>query len=1022
MKHYLNKVKSLGLSLLFSMLTLWGFAQNSVVNGVVKDDAGDPIVGVSVIEKGTTNGTTTDPSGRFSITVRPGAVLEFSYIGYATQEVVPGSRSRIEVILGEDNTMVDDVVVIGYGTARKTDVTGSIASVGGEALREFPATNITYALQNRVAGVDMQQTSSQPGAVMQVRIRGTRSLNASNDPLIVLDGIPFMGSLSDINMGDIKSMDILKDASSTAIYGSRGANGVILITTNRGSEGTPASVTYNGYVGVKTVFSKYPMMKGEKYAEMRKLAGRFQNSLDESDDVDTDWQDLLYRNAIVTSHDVGISGGTRGGSYSFGGSWYRDEGLIPTQDYTRYALRGSFDQGVGKYFRFGLTTNNSYSVNNGSNIGIYNVLAMSPLANPYNADGSLKRAVALPNDNMFILTRDVVEGLKEKWLSEQQAFGTYNNFYAEVACPWVEGLKYRVNLGLNYRTTKGGAFTGRGVNNATDPNAPSSASLSHTETINWAVENLLSYDRTFKEKHHVNVVGMFSAEQTKYTRSYLAARDIPAEYFQYYNIGRAEAENITVDPGQWNYQLSALVSWMGRVMYSYDNRYMFMATVRADGSSRLAPGHRWHTYPAVSAGWNIAREAFMSDVKGVDLLKLRIGYGETSNQAVNPYSTLGTLSSRPYNFGSTFGTGYYVSSLPNPNLGWEYSSTWNFGLDFGFFDGRLSGTFEYYVMKTKDLLQQVSLPSSSGVGSYMANVGTSQNKGFEMTLNGKLIENRNGWNWDASFNLAVNRNKLTSLASGATRDEGNNWFVGYPIDALFDYVYDGLWQEGDPYMNILEPGGNVGMIKAKYYGDYNADGTPTRAIGPADRQVISLEPKFSGGLSTRVGYKGFDLNIITAFRYGGKLISTLHHPNGYLNMLSGRRGQVDVDYWTPENTDARYPKPGGMMSGDNPKYASTLGLFDASFWKVTNITLGYEFAGQRWMKSAGIKGLRLYVTLQNPFVISSSFHRETGLDPLTNSYGDENVAVTSGINHRFLTVGTNAPSTRNYLFGVNLTF
>ena len=1022
MKNTLYKVKSLGLSLLFSMLTLWSFAQTSIVKGTVKDEAGDPVIGVSVIEKGTTNGATTDANGRFTISVRPNAVLEFSYIGYATQEIRPGNRSEIEVTLAEDNTLVDDVVVIGYGTARKTDVTGSIASVAGEALREFPATNITYALQNRVAGVDMQQTSSQPGAVMQVRIRGTRSLNASNDPLIVLDGIPFMGNLSDINMGDIKSMDILKDASSTAIYGSRGANGVILITTNRGSEGTPATVAYNGYVGVKTVFSKYPMMQNDKYVEMRKLAGKFQNSLDESDDVNTDWQDLLYRNALVTSHDVGISGGTRGGSYSFGGSWYRDEGMIPTQDYTRYALRGSFDQGVGKYFRFGLTTNNSYSVNNGSNIGIYNMLAMSPIANPYNADGSLKRSVSLPNDNMYILTRDVVEGLKEKWLSEQQAFGTYNNFYAEVACPWVEGLKYRVNVGLNYRTTKGGAFTGRGVNNATDPNAPSSASLSHTETINWAVENLLSYDRTFKEKHHVNVVGMYSAEQTKYTRSYLAARDIPAEYFQYYNIGRAEAENITVDPGQWDYQLSALISWMGRFMYSYDNRYMFMATVRADGSSRLAPGHQWHTYPAVSAGWNIAREHFMDNAKNVDLLKIRVGYGETSNQAVNPYSTLGALSSRPYNFGSTFATGYYVSSLPNHNLGWEYSSTWNVGLDFGFFDGRLSGTFEYYIMKTKDLLQQVSLPSTSGVGSYMANVGTSQNKGFEMTLNGKLIENRNGWNWDASFNLAVNRNKLTSLASGAERDEGNNWFVGYPIDALFDYVYDGLWQEGDPYRDILEPGGNVGMIKAKYYGDYNADGTPVRAIGPDDRQVISLEPKFNGGLSTRVGYKGFELNVITAFRYGGKLISTLHHPNGYLNMLTGRRGQVDVDYWTPENTGARYPKPGGMMSGDNPKYASTLGLFDASYWKVTNITLGYEFAGKRWMKSAGIKGLRLYATIQNPFVISSSFHRETGLDPLTNSYGDENVAVTSGINHRFLTVGTNAPSTRNYLFGVNLTF
>lgn len=1013
--------RPLGLLLLLCLIPLCSIAQNITVKGIVKDNLGESVIGANVTEKGTTNGMITDLDGNFSLTVQKNATLVISYIGYVTQEIAIKGNTNLNIILKEDSKALEEVVVIGYGTARKSDVTGSIASVGGDKLQEMPSTNITYALQNRVAGVDMTQTSSQPGATMQIRIRGTRSLTASNDPLVVLDGIPFMGNLSDINPGDIKSMDILKDASSTAIYGSRGANGVILITTNRGAQGTPAKFTYNGYVGAKSVFSKYPMMDGPKYAEMRKYAGKFENSLDESDDMNTDWQDLLYRTGMVNSHDVSVAGGTNNGSYSFGAAYYKDQGVIPTQNYTRYSLRGSFDQGVGKYFRFGLTTNSNYNVTKGSNIDLYSVLNNTPLANPYNEDGSLKRTVKLNSqDENFVVTRDVVENLEDSWLNEKKGFGTYNNLFAEVQCPWVKGLKYRVNLGLNYRSTKGGVFTGEGINSST-ADTPSTASLEHTETTNWAIENLITYDRTFG-KHQLNIVGMYSAEETVYTKSHIAARDIPAEYLQYYNLGRAEG-TITVNPDNWDYQKSGLMSWMGRAMYTYDNRYMLMATVRADASSRLAKGHQWHTYPAVSAGWNIGQESFMDDLEWLDILKVRVGYGQTSNQAVAPYSTWGKLSTRPYNFGPTgYATGYYVSALPNYDLGWEYSSTWNFDLDFTLLGGRLSGTFEYYIQKTSNLLQSVNLPSTSGVSSYVGNVGKTENKGVEFTLNGTILDNHNGWTWDASINISANRNKLTELASGAERDEANNWFVGHPIDAIYDYEKIGLWQEGDPYLDILEPGGNVGMIKVKYTGEYNEDGTPVRQIGPDDRQIISMEPKFTGGFSTRVAYKGFDLNVITAFKCGGKLISTLHHSNGYLNMLTGRRGQVDVDYWTEENTNAKYPKPGGIQSGDNPKYGSTLGYFDASYWKVRNISLGYKFDEQKWLKNFGIQSLRAYVSIQNPFVICSPFHKETGLDPETNSYGNENVAVTSGIQKRFLTVGTNAPSTRNYLFGINLTF
>ncbi|MBD8983141.1 MAG: TonB-dependent receptor [Bacteroides cellulosilyticus] len=1010
--------KPLGLLFLMCLMPLCAFSQSITVKGIVKDATGETVIGASVVEKGTTNGVITGLDGDFTLQVQDNAVLVISYIGYVTQEIKVSGTAPINVTLKEDAKALEEVVVIGYGTARRSDVTGSIASVQGDKLREVPATNITYALQNRIAGVDMTQTSSQPGANLQIRIRGTRSLTASNDPLIVLDGIPFMGNLSDINPNDIKSMDILKDASSTAIYGSRGANGVILISTFKGTQGTPAKVSYNGYFGLKDVFAKYPMMNGPEFVELRKAAGLFTNSLDESDNMSTDWQDLIYQTGVVTSHDVSVQGGTNGGSYSFGTGYYHDEAVIPTQAYDRFSLRASFDQGIGKYLRVGVSTNTNYNITSGGQLGLYNVLSMSPIANPYNEDGTLKRTIKMPQDETWVMTKSVVEELDESWLNETKSLGTYNTMFAEIKAPWVEGLKYRINLGLNYRSSKGGVFTAEGVN-STNSTTPSTASLNHTETTNWAVEHMVTYDRTFAEKHQLNVVGMFSAEETVYTRSNMAGKDIPADYFQYYNIGRAEGE-ITVSPDNQNYQKSGLMSYMGRVMYSYDNRYMIMATIRSDASSRLAKGHQWHTYPAISLGWNIKKENFMKDVNVIDILKLRVGYGQTSNQAVDPYSTLGRLSTRPYNFGSDYSYGYYVSTLPNPNLGWEYSSTWNFGLDFTMLKGRLSGTIEYYVQKTNDLLLSVGLPATTGVGSYMGNIGKTQNKGIEFTLNGTILENHNGWTWEAGINLYANRNKLVSLASGQDRDEGNQWFVGHPIDAIYDYERIGLWQEGDPYLNILEPGGNVGMIKVKYTGEYNADGTPVRQIGPDDRQIMSMEPDFQGGFNTRVAYKGFDLSVIGAFKCGGTIISSLHSSNGYLNMLTGRRGQVKVDYWTPENTGAKYPKPGGAMSSDNPKYGTTLGYFDASYLKVRTITLGYNFEHMEWVKNLGVEKMRAYVTVQNPFVLFSPFKNESGLDPETNSNGDENVAV--GMLKRVPIIGTNSPSTRNYLFGINLTF
>jgi len=1032
-------IRPLSLLFLFFLFPLFAIAQTITVKGIVKDASGETLIGVSVKVVGTTNGSITDLSGAYEIKTSGNSKLSFSYIGYQTVLVDINGRTSINVSLKDEDKSLNEVVVVGYGTQRKEAVTGSVASVKGDVMREVPSANISKALQGRVAGVEMSQISSKPGAEMQIRIRGTRSLTASNDPLIVLDGLPFAGNISDINPSEIKSIEILKDASATAIYGSRGANGVILVTTNRGQMGQKAKITYTGYYGTSKVFSKFDMMNGDEFAAMRAIANVTAyktNTADEIAGTNTDWQGLFFKTGSVQSHDVGVSGGTERGSYTFGLGYYKEEGVVPLEGYNRISLRASLDQEISKSIRVGFTTNSNYNVTEAANSGgVYQVLQNDPLLNPYNADGTWKRTVDMPGDKgIWVYTRDIVEANKDRMLSQTKGFGSYNTAYGELKIPGIEGLKYRVNLGLNLRMSTGGGYTGTGINSTSETN-PSSAFVSNSLNTNWAVENLLTYDRTFAEKHQINAVAMYSAEETLYNRSRMTAKGVP-ENFQWYNLGMTDGER-SILPGDQQYQKSGLESYMGRVMYSYDSRYMISATVRSDASSRLAPGHQWHTYPAISAGWNIQKEKFMENVNWLNNLKVRVGYGETSNQSVDPYATLGGLSTRPYNFGdasTNFTTGTYVSTLPNTELGWEFSTTWNYGVDFALLNNRLSGTFEYYVTNTNNLLLSVALPQTSGVGSYMANVGATQNKGFELSVNGVILENLNGWNWSVGVNLYSNKNKIVSLASGNLKDEGNAWFVGSPINVIYAPKKIGLWQEGDPYLNILEPGGNVGMVKVEYLGDYykagdiipkgSQVGDPVRAIdgGGKDRQVIEVDPDFQGGFNTTVGYKGFDFTVIGTFKSGGTLVSSLYSANGYLNMLSGRRGQVNVDYWTPENTGAKFPKPGGLMSGDNPKYGNTLALFDASYLKIRTITLGYNF-NKKMVQNLGIQNLRLYATVQNPFVLFAPYTSETGMDPETNSYGDENAATTTGlVNRRILTIGTNSPSTRNFMLGVNLTF
>lgn len=1000
----------------------------TTASGTVTSSNGEPLIGVTVLEQGTTNGTITDLEGKFSLRVQSGATLEFSFMGYERQSQ-PAS-SNMNIVLEEDTKALEEVVVVGYGTQRKEAVTGSVASVGEDMIKATPSQNFTQAIQGHVAGVEINRTSSRPGANQQIRIRGTRSLNASNDPLIVLDGIPFAGSISDIDPSTIKSMDILKDASATAIYGSRGANGVIIITSLKGSKNAPL-ITYNGYFGMTKIFSKYPMMDGEKYLSMKKNAeanGGQWAALGPMDNesVNTDWQDEFFKTGIVTSHDLTIGAGSDNGSYTFGTSYYKEDGIVPNQGFKRISVRGSFDQTVKEFLKFGITTQNSYSDVEGEDSNpLYNVLEQSPLVSPYDENGELREVIEI-NGSDFTRNPLAYKDAGDLHSDPRRTFASYNSAYVEVKI--FDGLKYRMNAGLNYRQSNPNTFNSYLSPYSGYNETNSNGDRASETTKGWAIEHLLTYDRLFG-KHNINAVVMYSRERTTYDRFSVSGSGISADALQFYNIGLSEV-SISVNPDGQQYWQRGLISYMGRLQYQFDNKYMISATFRSDGSSVLAEGHKWHTYPAVSLGWNIANEEFMSSVEWLDNLKLRVGYGETSNQSINPYATLGSMQKAYYTYEGEKVIGYTPYAVPNESLGWEYSSTWNYGIDFGMFNRRLTGTFEYYVQKTNDILMQQSLPSSSGIeASYWANIGKTENKGWELTLNGTIIDNKGGWSWDLGINIYANKNKIVELSGEQTRDVGNRWFVGEPIDAIYDYKKIGIYQLGQEEIAAAElQDGKPGDIRVAYNledGDpvnFDANGIPDRLINSNDRFVIgSPEGHFQGGFNTTVTYRGWDLSVTGAFKAGGTLIATLYQPTSYLNMMIGRRGNIDVDFWTPENPTNDYPRiaPAG---GDNPTYGSTLGYFDASYLKVRTITLGYSFP-KSWVETIKLNSARLYVTVSNPFVLFSPFKKESGLDPEPNSLYRENVATADySVPARFLTVGANTPSTRQFIIGAKLTF
>ncbi|UII27297.1 TonB-dependent receptor [Fulvivirga maritima] len=1017
---YLRKGFSGALSLIVCLALLFYtsvlFAQQQSITGtVLSGDGGEPLPGVAVMVKGTSSGTVTDIDGEYTIKAGPNDVLIYSFVGYATHEIAVGSKTKIDVELTEDITALQEVVVVGYGKQKKTDVTGSLVSVDAAKISEVPAaTGASSALQGRIAGVQISQTSSRPGSDPQIRIRGNRSLGSGdlNSPLIVVDGIPFSGSLNDINPTDIESFNVLKDASATAIYGSRGANGVILITTKRGRVGE-LNFSYNGYAGVTQALGKYDLMNGEEFARLKlytdaNFTEAELQSLQEA--RSTDWQDLMIKDGYIQNHNLSVIGGSENTQFAVSTGYFKQTTVFPGQSFKRYNLKLSLDQRVNDWLKVGISTLNSISYRKGEGVSpMFNILTLSPLYNAYNEDGEVEETPAEgsldPNlVNPLTLYRDGA------WEEDRRRIRTFNTAYLEVNLP-VEGLSYKLNAGLDYRQDEYGRFFSEvtPMQNIDNGNA---ASISNSDTWGYTIENLILYERSFGE-HSFKFTGLYSVQEEEYNSSGVNAVGVLANDLQYYNLSLA-ANNVI--PGSaYNYTRWGLSSFMARLNYNFNDRYVATVTVRRDGSSRLADGNEWFTYPGFAVGWNIHNESFLSENDFLSNLRLRVGYGRTSNQAVAPYSSIGKLDQIRYNFGNEGGAiGFYVSNLANTDLTWEFTNSFNVGLDFGLLTNRITGSIDYYQNRTDGVLQEVQLPITSGItGSFTQNVGETKGEGIEMMISGEAIEalNRNEFGLGFDVNFTSYSTEIVKLTEGRDSNPDRAWFVGEPINVLYDYEKVGIWQL-DEADEAAQYGDAPGDIKVK---DQDGDDD----IDDEDRTILGqLDPKWSFGFTARASFKGFDLSVVTFGMFGHEIVSSLYQMNSSnpVNSLEGRRNGPDVDYWTEDNPTNEFSRPGR----NTVRYGSTTGYFSGDFVKIRSINLGYQLPNDL-LDKVGLKSARVYFSASNPFkAFFSDYVDYGGLDPEPTSRGVTN-GITPGLGNK-LTVSADTPPVKTFMLGVNLTF
>ena len=1010
--------------LTFMLLSFTGLAQQAITGKVTSSEDGQGIPGVSVMIKGTNKGTTTDANGTFKINSSTAKdVLVFSAIGYSTSELAVGTRNTINVVLNVENQALSEVVVVGYGTQKKSQLTGAISQVSAKQISEMPITNLGQALQGRTAGVDVSQSGSKPGQTAKILIRGRRSFNAGNDPLYVVDGIPLSAGYEDFNPNDVQSMEVLKDATATAIYGARGANGVVLITTKRGAVKGKTTVTYDMYVGESQVLNKLRLFNGTEFAEYVREAyratGIYKNAAGaivptgQSDPVadskvavlggdpnvveglaqgrSTDYQDLLLKNGFQQNHSIGIQGGNDRTQFYISAGYYVDKGVTEGLDYSRYSLRANIDHEINKWLKVGISSYMMFSDRNGENLNPYSfTIQQNPLGAPYKADGSIN----FTPTNDALLTNPLAEIVPGAQVDNTKKYRIFNSIYTEVKL--MEGLKYRVNFGPDFTLSRWGRFIGAQTNarKGGDPQASSQSNFG----FNWTLENIINYSKTV-QKHNLNVTLLHSIQRDRYENYAANVQGIPAETQQFYNMGNASSvlgvgSNLT----EWT-----INSLMARVNYDYNDKFLVTLTMRRDGSSRFGVNSKYGNFPGVAVGYNISNEPFLKSVQWLDLLKVRAGWGSVGNQGVSPYQTQGLLNRTAYAWDNTAAFGYRPNTIGNPDLRWETSATKNIGFDFSFLKGRVQGSLELYQTNTTDLLLSDQLPGSIGFSAVTKNVGETRNRGIELSVSTVNVDTKGGFKWTTDFQFTKNQEAIVSLYNGAKDDIGNKWFIGQPLNSFFDYKKVGIWQVSEaeqakkyyPGDNANALGAGVGQIKVQ---DTNGDGV----INADDRVLLGSDvPTFQAGITNRFSYKNFDISFFLFGRFGQMIVSGFHQDN---NALAGRYQQIKVDYWTPNNPNAEFPRP--FSNQEFPQYRQTLIYFDGSFIKMRNINFGYTF-NSTVAKKFGMESLRLFSSIQQPFIWSSFISKYNGVDPETSG-----TSVNNGV----------TPSTRVFTVGINAKF
>lgn len=966
-----------------------------IINGRVTNSRNEILPNVSILEKGTTNGTATKDDGSFTIDVASGnAVLVISSVGFNSQEIGVNNRNTITIVLQENINDLNQVVVVGYGTQKRSDITGAVASVPKSRLSQLPVTNILHAMEGAVAGVTITQTSAVPGTSANVLVRGQNTINAGTGPLIVVDGIPFNkagGLTNDINPNDIASIEILKDASAVAIYGTNGANGVILITTKRGTTGKPV-IRYNAYVGFDDIphilEPNTPEEYVKKYAISLKQRGFPQtNVLENQYEIanynagkTVDWIDEASQQGVIQDHNLSISGGTKDVRYYLSGDYMKQKGVVRGYQYNRASIRANLDVNVTDFLSMGTSlffTSNNYD---GGRANFYLAAAMSPYGTLYNAAGNYE---IFPMFQELLYTNPMLGLYTDR---EDRSKNLNGTVFAEVKPAFLKGLKYRINGSYTYIPTRAGSYTGRNANNTLG-----SASVSSSETNSWIIENILTYTKDWGD-HYIDFTGLYSAQQRNYFATAVNATGFINDELSFNNLGAGATLSAAsiFNPYTGSYRdRYSLLSQMGRVNYTYKGRYLLTVTARRDGASVFgANTNKFGLFPSVAAGWNISQESFMNNVQFIDNLKLRGSYGKSGNEGIGVYGTVTTAGTNRFPFNGVSTIGVLARNLGNANLNWESTTGLNLGLEFGLFKNRINGTIDFYKTKTEDILLSRRIPIITGYESVLDNLGKTENTGIEISLNTVNIKTKD-FTWESNINFSSNKNKLVELYGDGKDDVGNRWFLGKPIRVNYDYLLVGVWQVGED-ASQWDPGAKPGDLK---FADINGD----KKITADDRTVIgSPNPKWIGGLTNTFHYKNFHLNIFIQTVQGAirnNVTLTFADEGGRMNTPK------EVGYWTEENKSQTRP----ALS-----YFNTRGYgypSDNSYTRIKDISLSYVFPQDK-MEKLGLGSLTVYVSGRNLY----TFTDWIGWDPEYTYYFRGSSDWTN-----------NYPNTRSIVLGANIT-